>query len=65
MFHSRQINYKINILHESARRTGYKDYFSSFKELSKDKSVTVYEKNLQILATEMHKILNGLSPDII
>ena len=33
--------------------------------LSKDKSVTVHQRNLQILATEMYQILNGLSPDIM
>ena len=43
-----------------------KDYFSSFEELlSRDKSVTVHQRNVQILPNEMHKILNGLSPDIM
>ena len=66
MFHSRQINHKINKLHERALRIVYNDHFSSFEELlSKDKSVTVHQRNLQILATEMYKILNGLSPDIM
>ena len=44
----------------------YKDNFSSFEGLlSKDKSVTVHERNLQILATDMYKILNSLSPEIM
>ena len=65
MFHSMQINHKINKLHEGAFRIVYKDHFLSFEELlSKDKSVTVHQRNLQILATEMYKILNSLSPDI-
>ena len=47
-------------------RIVYKDHFSSFKELlSKDNSVTVHERNLQILATEMYKTLNSLSPKIM
>ena len=55
MFHSRQINHKINKLHERAPRIAYNDHFSSFEELlSKEKSVT-----------EMYEILNGLSPDIM
>ena len=66
MFHSRQINHKINKLHERALRIVYSDHFSSFEELiSKDKSDTVHQRNLQTLATEMYKILNGLSPDIM
>ena len=66
MFHSRQINHKINKLHERALRIVYNDHFSSFEELlSEDKSVTVHQRNLQTLATEMYKILNGLSPDIM
>ena len=43
-----------------------KDHFSSFEKiLSNGKSVTVHEKNLKILATEMCKILNSLSPEIM
>ena len=65
MFHSRQINHKINKLHERALRIVNNDHFSSFEvHLYKDKSVTVHQKNLQILATDLYKILNGLSPDI-
>ena len=64
MFHRRQVNHKINKLHEWALRIVYNDHFSSFEErLSKDKSVTVHERNPQILTSEMYKILNGLSPD--
>ena len=66
MFHSRQINHKINKLHERALRIVYNDHFSPFQELlSKDKSVTVHQRNLQRPATEMYKILIGLSPDIM
>ena len=66
MFHSRQINHKINKLHERALRIVNNDNFSSFEvHLYKDKSVTVHQKNLQILATDLYKILNGLSPDIM
>ena len=66
MFHSSQISRKINKLHERALGIVYNYHFSSFEELHfKDKSVTVYQRNLQILATEMYKILNGLSPVIM
>ena len=53
MFYSRQINHKINKFHESALRIVYNVHFSSFEEvLSKGKSVTVHQRNLQILAAE-------------
>ena len=66
MFHNRQINYKINNLCYRTLRIVYDKHFSSFEELlSKDKSVTVRQRNLQLLATETYKILNGLSPDIM
>ena len=65
MFHSRQINHKINKV-PSALRIVYNDHFSLFEDLLfKDKSVTFHQRNLQILATEIYKILNGLSPDIM
>ena len=51
--------------HEDHLRS-HKDYFSSFEgPFSKDKFVTVHQRNLQILATKMYKILNSLSPEII
>ena len=41
----------------------YQNFYQ--KLFSKDKSVTAHQRNLQILATEMYKILNELSPDIM
>lgn len=62
MFHSRRVNHKIN----KPLRIVYKDQFLSFEILLfKDKSVTVYQRNTQVLAAGMHKILNVLFPDII
>ena len=52
MFYSRRINCKVNKLYEISSRIVYKDYFSSFEELlSKVKSNTDHQRNLQILAT--------------
>ena len=66
IFHSSQINHEINKHHEMALRIVYNDHLSWFEELfSNDKSVTVDQRNLQILTTEMYKILNELSPDIM
>ena len=66
MFHSRKLNNRINSIHESALRIKYKDYKFSFNELlQKDNAVTIHQRNLQALATEIFKIKNDLSPEII
>ena len=60
------LNAKINRLHERALRIAYNDYISSFEDLLvKDGSVTIHEKNLRSLVTEMFKIKNKLSPPFI
>ena len=61
MCHSRENNMKINGFHERCLRTIYNDKQSPFNELlEKDGSVSINERNLQVLATEMYKISNGL-----
>ena len=66
MFHSRLINNKINRLHERCLRIVYSDKKSTFEELlEKDNTVSVHQRNLKFLATELYKVLNGLSPDLM
>ena len=66
VFHSRENNRKINRLHERCLRTIYNDKQSSFNELlEKDGSASIHERNLQVLATEMYKISNGLSTPLM
>ena len=66
MFHSRKLNNRINKLHERALRLVYKDPYASFQELlDRDKTVTIHHRNLQKLATEMFKVKNGESPEIM
>ena len=66
MCHSRGSNRKINRLHERCLRTIYNDKQSSFNELlEKDGSVSIHERILQDLATEMYKISNGLSTHLM
>ena len=66
MFHSRKLNNKINKLHERCLRIVYSDNTSSFEELLEtDNSVSVHHRNIQVLATDVYKIVNGLSPEII
>ena len=66
MFHSRQINTKINNLHYRALRMTHMNETSSFEELlQKDGSVTTHHRNLQTLATEMFKVSNGMAPSFM
>ena len=54
MFHSRQLRHKIDRIQERALRVTYQDYESSFEVLmEKDRSITVHQRNLQYLMTEM------------
>ena len=66
MCHNRTKNNKINRLHERCLRLIYNDKKSSFEQLLEiDSSVSVHDRNLRALATEMYKIYNGISPTIM
>ena len=63
MCHSRELNRKINKLHERALRLVYKDTNLTFEQLlEKDNAFTIHERNLQKLAVEMYKVKNDLCP---
>ena len=63
MCHNHIINKKINILHQRCLRIIYCDKQSSFEELlEKDRSISIHERNIQILATEMYKVSKGMPP---
>ena len=66
MNHSRKLNNRINRIHERALRVVYNDENSTFDELlTKDNSVEVHDRNLQVLITEMFKVKMGASPVIM
>ena len=66
MFHDRNVNNKINNLHERALRIVYKDDYSTFEELLiRDNSVSIHHRNIHSLAIELYKAKNCLSPDIM
>ena len=53
MSHSRTLNNKINRIHERSLRVVYDNKAVTFQELlDKDKAVSIYTKNLQILVTD-------------
>ena len=63
MFHDRNINKKINKIHERALRIAFKDTSSKFEDLlKKAASVTIHQRNLQLLATEIYKTKHDLNP---
>ena len=57
---SRNLNNKINRIHEPALRLNL-----SFSELlNLDNSVTVHQKNLQVLVTEIYRVKSGIASEI-
>ena len=54
MFYSRSLNNRINKFHEREIRIVFKDTFNDL--LRRDGSVTIHERNIQALATEMFKV---------
>ena len=66
MFHSRKMNNRINKIHEISLRIVYKDNASTFRELlQKDNSVSIHERNIQNLAIELYKVINGFSTELM
>ena len=60
MLHSRKMEHRINSIHKRALKLVYQNFHDLiFQELVvKDKSVSVDQKNLQLLATELFKFTN-------
>ena len=67
MFHSRTLNNRINKIHKKALRLVCKnETVLCFDDLLKrDKSVSIHQKNLQMLTTEIYKAKNDLGPKIM
>ena len=66
VFPSRKLNSRVNKFHKGTLKIVYQDYASSFTELlQKDTSTTIHNRNIQLLAPELHKVKNteiGPSP---
>ena len=57
MFYSRELNNRINRLHERALRLVYHDSTSSFEDLLiQSKTFTMHHRNIQTLAIEVYKV---------
>ena len=66
MFHTKQLNNRINSLHEKALRVTYQDGKSFLNELlNLDKSVSIHYGNIKYLLTEIYRVKMGSSPPIM
>ena len=67
MFHSRVLKNQINKIQEKSLVLVYKnETFLSFDDLLKgDKSVSIHQKNLHIIVTEIYKTKNDLGTKIM
>ena len=66
MYHSRKMNNQVSKLHECPLRLVYNNKNPSFRELlEKDNSVTIHERNIQVLLTEIFKVKSGAAPEIM
>ena len=61
------MEHRINKIHERAFRLIYPaDSKSTFKELlDENKTVSIHQKNVQVLATEMFKVKLNISPEVL
>ena len=63
MFCSRQSNNLINKIQEQSLRNSYKDQKTSYHNLLEtNNDLTIHQRNLLVLMTEIYKIVNGVAP---
>ena len=65
MFCFRQSNNLINKVHERALKLIYQDNSNFEVLLEKQHDFSIHQRNLQVLMTEIYKIVNGIAPPIM
>ena len=66
MFCDRHLDNKINHIHKKALSIAYKDNVSDFDTLlTRDNSVSVHKRNLQLLMTEIYKTKSNITPSFM
>ena len=66
MFCPRRSSNLINKVQERALRITYNDQLTDFKSLvSNHNEITIHQRNLQVLMTEIYKIINHIAPPIV
>ena len=65
-YYSRKLINEINRLHKQCLRIIYNDISLTFELLlSKDNSISIHDRNLQVLETEMFKVYTEQEPDTL
>ena len=62
MFCFRQSNNFINKVHERALKLIYQDNCNFEVLLEKQHAFSMHQRNLQVLMTEIYKVVNGIAP---
>ena len=66
MFCSKESNNLLNKIHERFLRITYKNQKTSYHNLLETHNeLTIHQRNLQVLMTEIYKIVNGVAPRIM
>ena len=66
MFCSRQSNNLVIKVHERGLRLTYRDEAKDFQQILREQNeITIHQRNLQVLMTEVYKIVNGIAPPIM
>ena len=66
MFCSRQSNNLINKVHERSLRLTYRDETKDFQQiLTEQNEITIHQRDLQVLMTEVYKIVNSIALPIM
>ena len=62
MFHDRSVNKKMKKIYEGVLRIAYKDSCTSFEDvLKKAESISIHQRNLKLIATEVFKTQSNLN----
>ena len=66
MFCSRQSNNLINEVHERSLRLTYRNETKDFQQILREQNeITIHQRNLQVLMTEVYKIMNCIASPIM
>ena len=66
MFCSRQSNNITNKVHERGLRLTYRDKTKDFQQILREQNeITIHQRNLQVLMTEVYTIVNGITSPIM